>query len=107
MQNQQVKPTENKVLTSLCKKKLIMVRFMAFSCRREKVLIYAWGQTCLPRLWGSLFGLHACLSLLLNITSPRMYLAFIFLSTICSLPTLCLPLSACLLLKYTHLYLWI
>lgn len=100
MQNQQVKSTENKVLTSHCKRKLIMVRFMAFSCRREKVLIDARGQTCLPRLGGSLFWLHACHCYITSLLQECIWLSY-------PLPALWLPLSACLLLKYTHVYLWI
>lgn len=73
----------NKVLTSLCKRKQIIVCFMAFSYKTGSI------DRCLELnafALGSLAGLLVCFSVQLNNISPRMYLAFVFLSNM-------LPLS--------------
>lgn len=86
--NQTVQTKQNKVLTSLCKWKQIMVCYMAFSCKTGSI------SRCLgPAVWalGGFAVLLARLSLQLKIISPLVYLAFIFLSIICSCPALWLP----------------
>lgn len=103
------KPTvwtdQNKVLTSLCKRKQIMVRFMAFSCKTGSIN-RCLGLDVLAPAPGGFPTLLARLSLQLKIISPRMCLAFIFLYLICSLSALWSPVSMCLL-QYTHVNLWI
>lgn len=67
------------MLTSLSKRKQIIVCFMAFSCKTGSIDRCLEQNVSAPTL-GSLAGLLVCLSVQLNEISPRMYLAFIFLS---------------------------
>lgn len=61
-----------------------MVHFMAFSYKTGSIdRCLELGTSALAP--GNLAGLPARLSLQLKIISPRMYLAFIFLTIICSL----------------------
>lgn len=94
--NQQSKPNKkNKVLTSLCKRKQIMVCFMAFSCKTGSINRCLGLDVSAPAP-GGFSGLLAWLSLQLKIICQRMYLAFNFLYLICCLSASWLPVLMCL-----------
>lgn len=93
MQTQQSKPNKTKCSPVFVKEnKSWCISWL--SVIRQEVSIDALSWT--PQLWalGGLAGLLARLSLQLKIISPRMYLAFIFLTIICSLWALWLPVPS-------------
>lgn len=100
MQNKRSNQT-NKVLTSHCKRKLIMVCFMAFSCKRENIDRCLGLDVSAPAP-GSLTGL-LCLVVMpaQDHFSENVFGFHLPLCNFFSLPALWLPLSVCPLL-YTH-----
>lgn len=82
------------MLTSLCNRKQIMVRFMAFSGKTGSIDRCLGLDISAPAPSG-FAGLLARLSLQLKIISPRKCLAFVLLSLFYSLSAIWLPVSMC------------